>query len=76
MLRRLIRGRGVSVMTRKYLSRSDYEAMVAGARRTVELTGVRQSTILIDALADALELLLGERDSLARLHDSGREEER
>lgn len=36
--------------------------LIAEARRMVELTGVRQSTVLIDRLADVLEAVIANRD--------------
>ena len=40
------------------------EDLIALARRVVEETGVRQSTILISHLADALKSVTAERDNL------------
>lgn len=65
-----MRSRGVGSMETQ---RSRSDDLIREARRIVELTGVRQSTVLIDRLADALEAAEASRDAALAVIEKARE---
>lgn len=48
---------------------TDIDALIAEARKVVELAGLRQSTVLIDRLADALEATAAELQNVSDIGD-------